>query len=109
MKRRITAAQRRALLWLAQHDGDQSMMRLMGDGHVAVQTVHNLIHDKLVHARYARVWASGARPIESVGLTAVGRAMVSAECPHDWRQVELDMQQCERCNATRVVAGIAGR
>ena len=105
MKRKITLAQRRALLWLAQHDGEQSMRRAMIEGNIAARTIHNLAYDRLISARYAQVWGSGKRPIESVRLTDAGRTAVSAECPHDWRQVELDAQECRLCGATRLAFG----
>lgn len=70
--RKVTPAQRRALLWLADHDGEQKVSLL----DVSPQTLHNLIYDRLITAKYATVWGSGHRPIETVRITAAGRAAV---------------------------------
>lgn len=106
MARTLTPAQRRALLWLVRHDGEQSAGRMMIAGHIAPQTIHNLSDALLIRVRYAQVWGSGKRPIESVRLTEAGRAAVATTipppaCDHDWRQVEMDAQECAQCGATR--------
>jgi hypothetical protein len=100
-KSKITPAQRKALLWLAQHDGWQRVR----DMDVATQTLHNLAFDRLIAVKFARVWGSGPRPLSEVRLNAAGRAAVESFCQHEWRQVELDGQECTRCGATRLAFG----
>ena len=79
MARRVTPAQRRALIWLLKHDGTQKMSDLMMAGNVGAQTVHNLVYDRLIRAKYADVWGSGARPIETVSLTVAGRKLAEEQ------------------------------
>lgn len=102
-KTRLTPAQKRALRWLANATGDmQKANHWMIGANVQAQTAHNLHRAGLIRV-VDRSW-DGSMNI--VAITATGRAAVSGEsspvktCQHDWRQVELDAQECHHCGAT---------
>ena len=73
MARKVTPAQRRALLWLAKAPGDTQKARdWMISANVSAQVVHNLQFDRLICV-VSRSWNNS---IETVRITAAGRAAV---------------------------------
>lgn len=76
MARKITPAQRRALLWLAKAAGDtQKLSHWMIGATISAQTVHSLHYDGLIRV-VSRSWDDS---IDTVRITAAGRAAVAAE------------------------------
>ena len=73
---KITPAQRRALLWLAEAPGDiQRASHWMIGANVSAQTVHNLHHSGLIRV-VSRGWNNS---IDTVRITAAGRACVAQQ------------------------------
>ena len=77
--RKITPAQRRALLWLVKAPGDtQKASHWMIGANVSAQTVHNLHRGGLIRV-VSRSWDNS---IDMVRITAPGRAVVAQQ--HQW-------------------------